>query len=143
MKININDYSLFKAMKFYTLLFLDSLEIKVDEIQFIGELSKWENNDIIYSMNIINSNGQTAIAPSIGFSTKEHMYLIFPTGYDLNIVREKYLKLDSDNNIIYDRQAFRNADIGKDIKVDLDLCIKDWINNTEEYIKFKNQGLID
>lgn len=142
MKFKITTDEMFFAMQFYTLQFFDMLEVQVTSAQFIGEISRLKSNDIIYSMNLLGINNKTTPIPSMCFVSKDSFYVIFNTCGDLNMVVDDYISLDDNGNIVYDRQGFANANAGKDIRVDLDMCKADFIKSTDDYNKYKRLNLI-
>lgn len=142
MNLKLTKDEMFFAMQFYVLQFFEILEYEVTDAQFIGELSKLEDNDIIYSMNILKLNNRTSPVPTMCFVSKDSFYVVLNACGDLNVVVDEYIALDNNGSIVYDRQGFANADIGKDIRVDLDMCKIDYIKSTDDYTRYKNIGLM-
>lgn len=142
MSIELTTDEMFFAMQFYTLQFLDMLEMNYTSTQFIGETSRFEGKPIIYAMGLLGMNDSTTPMTSMCFTSKDSFHVIF-NSVDLNVVFEDCLSLGDDGNIVYDRQRFANSNYGRDIRVDLDMCTTDYIKSTDDYKKYKRLNLLD
>ena len=145
MKLNteMTSNEMYFAMQFYLLELFNMLDVEVTGIQCIGEVSSLENNDIVYSVNLLEVNGSTDVVPTMCFISEGSLYVIINTCGDLNIVVDEYISLDKNGQIVFDRAGFINSDCGKEIRIDLDMCKTDFIKGTDDFKRYKSLGLME
>ena len=142
LKTEITSKEMHFAMQFYLLQLFDMLDVEVTGVQSIGEVSLLKNNDIIYSINLLEIDGLTNIVPSMCFVSEDSLYVIVNRCGGLNVVVDEYISLDENGQIVYDREGFKKSDYGKEIRIDLDMCKTDFIKGTDDFKRYNSCGLM-